>query len=122
MKIAVVGATGHTGRLVVEQALARGDDVVALARRPEGLPRHPGIVSVAADVIDRAALAEPLAGTDSPIPLARDVPRNADQGGAAGRRVVAVYVELDVVIRVGAKRMRCIVYRIARDVPLEREK
>ena len=67
MKIAVVGATGHTGRLVIEQALARGDDVVALARRPEGLPRHPGIVSVAADVLDRAALAEPLAGTDAVV-------------------------------------------------------
>jgi nucleoside-diphosphate-sugar epimerase len=29
MKIAVVGATGHTGDQVVEQALARGDEVTA---------------------------------------------------------------------------------------------
>src|SRR5262249_55989288 len=39
MKIGVVGATGRTGRQVAEQALARGDDVIALARHPEALPR-----------------------------------------------------------------------------------
>ena len=68
MKIAVVGATGHTGRQVVEQALARGDDVIALARHPEALPRlGPGIVSAAADVLDRAVLTEALAGADAVV-------------------------------------------------------
>lgn len=68
MKIAVVGATGRTGRQVVEQALARGDDVLALARRPEALPRRgPGLVSAAADVLDRAVLTERLAGTDAVV-------------------------------------------------------
>jgi putative NADH-flavin reductase len=67
MKIAVVGATGRTGRQVAEQALARGDDVIALARHPETLPRRPGLVSAAADVLDRAVLAELLAGTDAVV-------------------------------------------------------
>lgn len=67
MKIGVVGATGRTGLQVVEQALARGDDVVALARHPEALPRHPGMVTAAADVLDRAVLAELLAGTDAVV-------------------------------------------------------
>jgi uncharacterized protein YbjT (DUF2867 family) len=39
MKIAVVGATGRTGQQVVEQAPARGDDVIAVARHPETLPQ-----------------------------------------------------------------------------------
>src|SRR5258708_3127097 len=61
MKIAVVGATGHAGLQVAEQALARGDDVIALARHPEALPRlGPGMVSAAADVLHRAVLTQPL--------------------------------------------------------------
>lgn len=35
MRIAVLGATGRTGHTLVEQALARGHQVVALVRRPE---------------------------------------------------------------------------------------
>ena len=38
MRIAVIGATGHTGQQVVEQALGRGYDVTALARRPDLVP------------------------------------------------------------------------------------
>jgi putative NADH-flavin reductase len=68
MKIAVVGATGHTGLQVVEQALARGHHVMALARHPEAIPRGgQGIVTAAADVLDRAGLAELLAGADAVV-------------------------------------------------------
>jgi putative NADH-flavin reductase len=67
MKIAVVGATGRTGLQVAEQALARGDDVIALARHPEALPRRPGMVSAAADVLDRAVLTEALTGADAVV-------------------------------------------------------
>src|SRR5215831_2402497 len=68
MKIAVVGATGRTGRQVAGQALARGDDVIALARHPETMPRlGPRMASAAADVLDRAAVAEALAGADAVV-------------------------------------------------------
>src|SRR5215813_12993552 len=68
MKISVVGATGRTGLQAAEQALARGDDVIALARHPEALPRlGPGMASAAADVLDRAALADALAGADAVV-------------------------------------------------------
>src|SRR5262249_56405866 len=68
MKIGVVGATGRTGRQVAEQALARGDDVIALARHPEALPRlGPRMAGAAADVLDRAAVAEALAGADPAV-------------------------------------------------------
>jgi len=65
MKIAVLGATGRTGRLVAEQALARGDDVIALARRAEALPPRPGLTAAAVDVLDRAAVTGALAGADA---------------------------------------------------------
>jgi uncharacterized protein YbjT (DUF2867 family) len=44
-RIAVFGATGLTGGLVVKQALARGHKVVALVRDPARMAlRHPGLV------------------------------------------------------------------------------
>lgn len=47
MRVAVLGATGKVGRLIVEQAVERGHDVVALVRRPQACtpPGH-GVVEV----------------------------------------------------------------------------
>ena len=85
MKIAVVGATGRTGQQVVEQALARGDDVIAVARHPEALPqRGPGAAVAAADVLDRAALAGALAGVGAVV---------SALGIGASRQPTAVYSE-----------------------------
>jgi putative NADH-flavin reductase len=41
MTILVVGATGATGRLVVEQLLNRGQNVKVIVRSPEKLPKFP---------------------------------------------------------------------------------
>jgi putative NADH-flavin reductase len=67
VKVAVLGATGRTGRLVVAELLRRGHDVVALVRDPvtAGLPL--GVASVAGDVRDRAALASVVAGADAVV-------------------------------------------------------
>ncbi|MEM7011781.1 MAG: NAD(P)-binding oxidoreductase, partial [Verrucomicrobiota bacterium] len=40
MKTLVVGATGATGRLLVEQLLHRGQEVVAIVRSPDKMPEH----------------------------------------------------------------------------------
>lgn len=47
MRVAVLGATGKVGRLIVEQAVERGHDVVVLVRRPQAYtrPAH-GVVEV----------------------------------------------------------------------------
>jgi putative NADH-flavin reductase len=85
MKIAVVGAAGRTGRQVVEQALARGDDVIALARHPEVLTqRGPGVAVAAADVLDRAAVSGALAGADAVV---------SALGIGASRQPTVVYSE-----------------------------
>lgn len=67
MKIAVIGATGRTGLHVTEQALTRGDHVIALARHRQALPLRPGLTSAAADVLDRAVLDHALAGADAVV-------------------------------------------------------
>lgn len=68
MRIAVIGANGRTGRLAVERALERGNEVVAVARRPETVSAAHGQLQVAkADVLDRDALRSVLAGVDAII-------------------------------------------------------
>jgi uncharacterized protein YbjT (DUF2867 family) len=60
----VLGATGRTGRRVVEYALAEGRAVRALARDPAALEAlaHPRLAVVAGDARDPAAVAEVVAG------------------------------------------------------------
>ncbi|RSM69542.1 flavin reductase [Actinoplanes sp. ATCC 53533] len=64
MRIAVLGATGATGRLMVTAALDRGLPVTALARHPERVPVLPGLTAVAADVHDPESIAHAVAGCD----------------------------------------------------------
>lgn len=56
MKILVAGATGATGRLLVEELLSRGQHVIALVRSPEKLPEpltnHKQLSIVKATVLD----------------------------------------------------------------------
>ncbi|HIE0942005.1 TPA: NAD(P)H-binding protein, partial [Serratia marcescens] len=40
MKVAIIGATGFVGRRVVDEALARGIQVTAIARQKKDLPEH----------------------------------------------------------------------------------
>lgn len=63
-RVAVVGATGPTGRLVVERALQTGHDVVVYARRPEVLAASPHLTVVGGELADTAAFAEAIAGCD----------------------------------------------------------
>lgn len=67
MRIAVVGATGGTGRKVVELALARGHQVVAVARRPESVPPAPGLSVRRGDVLDVESLTNALRDVEAVI-------------------------------------------------------
>ena len=55
MRIVVVGAGGGTGRLIVDEGLRRGHELVAVSRRGTGRPE---VTDVQADATDPAALAE----------------------------------------------------------------
>ena len=62
-RIAVVGATGYTGGLVVEELIGRGTEVVAIGRNPAKLDALPAEAErQVADVADRVALAAALDG------------------------------------------------------------
>jgi putative NADH-flavin reductase len=68
MVITVFGATGGTGRHLVDQALAAGHDVRAVVRDPTRLPSTPGrLFKVIADVFDPVAIEPAVEGSDAVI-------------------------------------------------------
>ncbi len=64
MKVAVLGATGRTGVLVVEQALRRGHGVVAYVRRAGGLQPSEGLRIVVGELVDSEHLRSALSDVD----------------------------------------------------------
>ena len=67
MKIAVIGASGNVGQRIVAEALARGHEVTAIARkRPVG-DSVAGVTWKTADLADPAAMAAALAGNDAVV-------------------------------------------------------
>jgi putative NADH-flavin reductase len=66
MRLAVFGASGPTGQEIVREALSRGHEVTAAARRPEAIAAAPGLVVVKADVTDpQSPLATTVEGVDA---------------------------------------------------------
>jgi uncharacterized protein YbjT (DUF2867 family) len=68
MNLVVLGATGRTGRLVVEQALAAGHTVTALVRSPEKLATgNSNLRVVSGQATDTSAVARAMEGADAVI-------------------------------------------------------
>ena len=68
MNLLVLGATGRTGLLVVEQALAAGHKVTALVRSPEKVTiRNSNLRVVAGRATDAEDVAQAMAGADAVI-------------------------------------------------------
>ncbi|MGY4508418.1 NAD(P)-dependent oxidoreductase [Bradyrhizobium sp. USDA 3650] len=66
-KILVLGATGATGRLIVNQAVARGYDVTVLVRSAEKARDITGAKLIIGDARDETALREALKGRDAVV-------------------------------------------------------
>lgn len=63
MNVVVFGATGATGRLVVESALSAGHFVTAFVREPTRMPlTHPHLRLVEGDAMDPASVASAVSG------------------------------------------------------------
>jgi putative NADH-flavin reductase len=68
MRITVFGATGGTGRQIVQQALDAGHEVVAPVRNPDRLTvRHERLEVLVGDVLDPPSLAGAVDGADAVI-------------------------------------------------------
>lgn len=68
MRVAVAGSTGHTGKQVVSQALARSHQAIAVARHPNTVAgQHAGVVSVAGDVLDQNSMIRALADAEAVV-------------------------------------------------------
>ena len=68
MNLLVLGATGPTGRHLVDLALKGGDEVTVLARRPEALDGLAGrITVVAGDATSRDDVAKAMVGQDTVV-------------------------------------------------------
>lgn len=62
MKLAIVGATGRVGSVIVTEALERGHSVTAVSRNTEKLPSHAHLVAKAGDIHKPRELAAIMAG------------------------------------------------------------
>ena len=66
LRLLIIGATGGSGRQLVEQALAQGHQVTAFVRDPARLSlEHPHLRVVQGDVLDPASLAPAMQGQDA---------------------------------------------------------
>jgi putative NADH-flavin reductase len=89
MKVAVFGATGGTGRQIVEQALGQGHDVVALVRDPAKLLlQHDHLAVVAGDVLDRGAVERTVAGVAAVFVSLGNTANNPDMVVSQGTAVI----------------------------------
>ena len=66
-RIALFGATGGTGRCVVDQATNSGREVVALVRNPSKLGVRAGVEVVSGNVLNSDDISETVADTDTVI-------------------------------------------------------
>lgn len=68
MNVALFGATGTTGRFVLEEALARGHKVSALVRDPDRFDiDHENLDTIVGDVLDPEAVEKTIAGCDAVV-------------------------------------------------------
>ena len=83
MKLTIFAATGGTGRQVLEQAVAAGHEVTAVARNPRKL--HAQVRTVTADFLapDPAALRSAVEGADAV--LSGLGPRNSTEYGITSK-------------------------------------
>ena len=103
-KIVVFGATGGTGRQVVEQALRAGHQVTAVVRNPAAfLVQHPQLVIWQGDVLQPVDFKAVLAGADAVVSCL----------GIHGRKPTTVYSEgvrniAQAMHQVGVTRIICL--------------
>jgi len=68
MKLTIFGATGGTGKQLIKQALAAGNQVVAFVRNPSKLnTRHEHLTIVQGELVDQTMIERAVSGADAVI-------------------------------------------------------
>lgn len=104
MKLLVVGATGPQGKELVQQAIAAGHQVTALARRPDAVQFPAGTKIAGGDVLNVGSLVSAARGQDAVI---------SSLGSALTRKPITMLSEgtrnlVDAMKQVGVRRLICI--------------
>lgn len=87
--IALFGATGRTGRRVLDRALAAGYAVRAVVRDPATVDReHANLTVIRGDVVDPSAVAEAVVGSDVVLSLFGQVKGSPRTLQTDGTRVI----------------------------------
>lgn len=112
MKIAIFGATGPTGRRLVERAIAEGHEVTAFVRNPSRMKvRHERLSFVVGDARDASRVEEAISGREAVIsalgggpsnPLRPFAPGEAGGPSSIGARHIVAAME-----KHGLKRLVC---------------
>lgn len=79
MKVAVIGATGNTGKRLTAELLKRGHHVRAVVRSPEKVPQANGVEVTKSDLSDVAQLVDALKGADAVVSAYRPPDHDTDQ-------------------------------------------
>lgn len=76
-KVVIIGATARTANYMIPQALWRGHEVVAFARRPQRVKHkpHPRLTIVKGDVYDQASIEAALSGDGNEVVISVYGPR-----------------------------------------------
>lgn len=90
MNVSVFGAAGRTGREVVDEAIARGHTVTAVARRSPDPPLNAAAATVIADARDTAAVSSALEDVDAVLSAMGPV---GDQPGSSYSDGIAALVK-----------------------------
>ncbi len=88
MKLTIFAATGGIGRLLLDQAIAAGDDVTAVVRNPGKLPGRVRAVTADLAAADPAVLEAAVAGADAV--LSGLGPRSKADAGITSRGTRAI--------------------------------
>jgi len=64
MKVLIIGATGETGKLIIDQCIDKGFDVSAFARTPSKLDAFHSINIIHGDILDYSSLKKAVIGKD----------------------------------------------------------
>src|SRR6266581_5197240 len=78
MKLVIFGATGQTGRLLIERAVSGGHEVTGFARDPNRLSASSGSIRVVqGDILDPAAVDHAVAGQEAVLSALGSAPRGS---------------------------------------------